>query len=127
MLVPVADDETRFYWDGLRRGRLLVQRCSGCDRHRFPPMPACPFCGAVDAGVVDVRPSGTVYSWVVVHRPFSGAFADDVPYVVATIELGAGCRILARVDDAPAMSAGLPVEGSFVDHDGWTELRFRPA
>jgi hypothetical protein len=125
---PVADEESRFYWDGLLEHRILIQRCASCRKHRFPAMPACPHCGAPGGDVVELDGRATVYSWIVVHRAFNPAFADDVPYTVATVELAPGCRTVARVDAPPgAVGAGTTVEPGFVDHDGWTELRFRTA
>jgi uncharacterized OB-fold protein len=125
---PIADEESRFYWDALQAHRLLVQRCSACARHRFPPMPACPHCGTPGGDVVELAGAATVYSWIVVHHAFNPAFASDVPYTVATVELAPGCRTVARVEAAPgSIGAGSTVEPVFVDHEGWTELRFRPA
>ncbi|HZP31064.1 MAG TPA: OB-fold domain-containing protein [Acidimicrobiia bacterium] len=123
---PVADRESAFYWDGLRAHRLLVQRCAACGRHRFPPMPACPHCGAVGGETVELDGRGTVYSWIVVHRAFNPALASDVPYTVATVELAPGCRTVGRVEGDAALAAGDAVAPLFVDHEGWTELRFRP-
>ncbi len=91
-------------------------------------MPSCPWCGATTAAAAESTGSGEVYSWVTVHRPFEDAFAADVPYVVAAVELDEGCRIFGRVDVASdAVHAGLAVEPVFVDHDDWTELRFTPS
>lgn len=123
---PVADEESRFYWDGLRAHRLLVQQCGTCARHRFPPMPACPHCGTPGGEVVELDGRGSVYSWIVVHRAFNAAFAADVPYTIATVELAPGCRTVARLDGVAAVTADLTVVARFVDHDGWTELRFGP-
>jgi uncharacterized OB-fold protein len=121
---PVPDPESTPYWDALAEHRLVLQRCVACARHRFPPMPACPWCGSRDAVLAPSTGSGAVYSWVTVHRPFDPAFADDVPYVVAAVELTERCRVFACLDAAPdSVHIGMPVEPSFVDHDGWTELR----
>jgi uncharacterized OB-fold protein len=122
---PVADDESRFYWDGLRAHRVLVERCAACSRHRFPPMPACPHCGTPGGEVVELDGRGAVYSWIVVHRAFNDAFAAEVPYTIAVVELAPGCRTVARAEGP--VTAGTAVEAFFVDHDGWTELRFRVA
>jgi uncharacterized OB-fold protein len=123
---PEADEESAFHWDGLREHRVLVQRCPACGRHRFPPMPGCPHCGAPGGEVVELDGRATVYSWIVVHRAFNPAFAGDVPYTVATVELAPGCRTVARVDGAGAVTAGDELDPVYAEHDGWTELRFRP-
>ena len=69
-----------------------------------------------------------MYSWVTVRRPFGDAWAGDVPYIIAAVELDEGCRVFARVDvDADDVAAGLRLDARYVDHDGWSELRFAPS
>lgn len=120
-----ADDESSFYWAGLAQHRVLLQQCGACHRHRFPPMPSCPWCGATHTDIVGSNGSGEVYSWITVHRAFDERWAGEVPYTVAVVELRERCRVFARVEvDAPGICAGLEVEPHFVDHVDWTELRF---
>ena len=38
-LAPTTTLDTRFFWDGLKAGKLLVQRCCGCAKLRHPPRP----------------------------------------------------------------------------------------
>ena len=121
MAAPRVDVDSRAWWDGLRERRLVVARCEACGRHRFPPMPSCPFCGLPGGDDVELDGSGRVYSWVVVHRALTPA-QEGVPYTVATVELD-GVRMLGRLEGEPG--DGAPVAPVFVDHDGWTELRFR--
>lgn len=123
--VPATDPDSAPFWDALSQHRVLLQRCTACGRCRFPPMPSCPWCGALDTAVVEAAGTGEVYSWVTVHRAFGAPFADAVPYTIAAVTLDEGARVLARLD-APVVHAGLAVEARFADHDGWTELRFAP-
>ena len=123
---PVPDEESAFYWDGLREHRVVVQRCTTCRAHRFPPMPSCPVCGAIGADKIEVPGQGSVYSWVRVHRAFNEALAAEVPYSIAVVELDEGCRVVARIEQPGAPSPGERVTATFADHDDWTELRFRP-
>ena len=124
--MPDIDRDSADYWEGLAHHELRLQRCAACGRLRFPPMPACPFCGGAEWSVETHAGSGTVYSYIVVHRPFDPAFADDVPYTVAVVELDDGPRIVGRLDRCDAPAIGLRVAATFVDHDDWTELRFAP-
>lgn len=124
-VAPVLDADSRFYWDGLAREQLLLQECTSCQRRRFPPMPTCPYCAAVGAGIAEAT-AGTVYSWVTVRRAFQPAFAADTPYTLATVDLSGGGRIVGRLEPGEAASAGLDVRPHFVRHQGWTEVRFHP-
>ena len=123
---PTVDPDSRFYWNGLRQHRLLVQRCPACGQYRFPPLPSCPTCGTPGGTVVEVAARGRVYSWIVVRRALVARDAAEVPYTVVVVELGAGCRVVARLESTGEISADQDVEGVYVDHDDWTELRFRP-
>jgi hypothetical protein len=124
-VAPVPDVDSQFYWDGLARGQLLVQECLSCGRRRFPPMPSCPYCGAAGA-VTREASAGTVYSWITVHRAFQPAFAAEIPYTLATVDLDGGGRIVGRLEPGEAASAGRQVRPHFVPHRGWTEVRFHP-
>ena len=61
------------------------------------------------------------------HRALVDRFADQVPYTIVVVELDAGCRLVAWLDPATAVTADLPVLGHYVSHGDWTELRFRAA
>jgi uncharacterized OB-fold protein len=125
---PEVDSESRPYWDALREHRIVLQRCTSCRRLRFPPMPGCPYCGARGYDDAEVPGTGTVYSFVRVHRALTPAMESEVPYVVAVVELDEGPRMIGRVEagDVMAVAIGDRLQPRFVDHDAWTELRFTP-
>lgn len=122
---PRRDLESAFYWDGLAQRQLLLQRCTHCERVRFPPMPGCCYCGRDGHAVVTAQGAATLYSWVVVHHAFDAALADEVPYAVGVVELAEGCRLAARLADHRALRPGLPLEVYYVEHADWVEARFR--
>jgi uncharacterized OB-fold protein len=122
---PVVDRESAAFWAGLRDGRVVVQACRACGRHRFPRMPSCPYCGEPGGTDVVVPGTGQVYSWIRVHRDLGGS-SGDLPYVVVTVTLDTGPRLVGRLEPARRAAIGLPVRPLFVDHAGWTELRFQP-
>lgn len=119
-----GDSDSRDFWAGLAEGRLVLQQCLDCGAHRFPPMPGCPDCGSIGHRSVTAAGSGTIYSWVVVHRAFDPAFSDEVPYTVLAVDLDEGPRINARLEKGmPAFDAR--VAAVFVRHAARPELRFR--
>ena len=123
---PAPDRESAAFWGALAQHRLLLQQCGSCGRHRFPPMPSCPWCGATAACSVRVDREWQVYSWVTVHRRVRGRVRGrrsvlDRQQSSSTRDAGSS----AASTWPPARSMpGLAVEPVFVDHDGWTELRF---
>ncbi len=128
MTEAFSDEDSTPFLEGLAAGELRLQRCTACGRHRFPPMPSCPWCGATATEVVTAAGTGRVYSWITVHRAFDERWAADVPYTLAAVELDEGCRVFARVDAAPGdVGAGLAVTARFVRGTDGSALRFAPA
>jgi uncharacterized OB-fold protein len=124
---PVPDEDSADYWSALRDQRILLQQCTRCGETRFPRMPGCPQCGSDGSVDVEVRGTGTVYSWIVIHRPLGGLSPEQLPRTIVTVELDEGCRILGRLVDDAEVGVDLPVEAVFVDQGGWTELAFTSA
>ena len=72
---------------------------------------------------------GSVYSWIVVHRPQYPAFAADAPYNAVIVELEEGPRLHGNLVDcaADAIHIGMPVEVVFDKvNDEVTLPKFRP-
>ena len=128
--VPLPDEISGFYWDGAKRGELLVQRCSSCAQLQFPPDVACVHCQSQGLEPEAVSGRGQVWSYCRVERLFHEGFADALPYVVALVELDEqpGLRILANVVEADAddIAVGLPVEVVFEDRGEVVLPQFRP-
>ena len=127
--LPGITEDGAPYWEGCRAGELRVQRCTACGQLRFPPSALCPRCLGDDATWVRLSGRGTLYTFVVVHRPQHPAFFTDAPYNVVIVELEEGVRLHASVVDCPndALRVGLPVEVVFDKvNDEVTLPRFRP-
>jgi len=123
----VDDVDSAVWWDALREHRVVLQRCSDCGRSRFPPMPTCPWCGSRLTVADEASGNGTIYSFVTAHQRVSPGYDGPLPYTVATVTLDAGVRVLGQVEPAEQAAVGAAVTPVFVDHDEWTELRFRVA
>jgi uncharacterized OB-fold protein len=126
---PMPDLESEPFWEGLAAQRVVLQVCGACGRHRFPRMPSCPYCGVPGGTDVVVPGTGHVYSWIRVHRDLAGAGDPDdgdLPYAIVTVTLDTGPRLVGRLEPADRAAVDLPVRPLFVDHPGWTELRFQP-
>lgn len=124
---PGISDDTRFFWDGVREGRLLIQRCSGCGRLRHPPGPVCPHCHSFEWDTVQASGRGTVYSFVVMHYPEVPPFEHPNP--IGLIELEEGTRLVAQLVGLKPeeVRIGLPVQVEFNCVDGELVLpQFRP-
>ncbi len=120
---PAAERDglTTPYWEGLRQGRLRVQRCSHCGTWQFGPEWLCHHCHAFDPAWVEVEPRGLIYSWERVWHPSHPSLQGHVPYLVVLVELpqAGGVRMLGNLLGNPLQQVriGAPVQGVFEPHD----------
>lgn len=114
--LPVIDHDSAPYWEAARNGRLKIPRCNGCGKLHFYPRAVCPHCHSDDLAFVAVTGRGVVHTFTIARRPAGPAFAEDVPYVVALIELEEGPRMMSRIqtDDPDSVRIGAKVEVCFV-------------
>jgi hypothetical protein len=112
---PTINDVNRPFWDGCRRGELLVQRCCSCGHLRYPAAIACPECLSGEAEWQAVSGRGKVFSFVVFQRAYHPAWEGRVPYNVALIELDEGPILLSNVIDVDnaRLAVGLDVRIAF--------------
>ena len=115
--LPEPGPDTREFWEGCRRHQLRLQRCTGCDRARFAPRPACPWCGSLRFDWFTASGCGRVESWTVVHRPTLAAFEPLLPYAAGVIRLDEGPVMVGQVRgcDPHTLRAGLAVRVEFDD------------
>lgn len=100
------------YWAGARRGALVVQRCDSCGALRHYPRALCDLCHSFNWSPTEVEGTGTVHAWTVAHHAFAPDVADDVPYVLVTVDVTDRVRVLGRLGGAePAVD--LPVRLTF--------------
>ena len=110
---PATSRDTEFFWEGVARGELLIQRCASCGTLRHPPRPACGVCRSFEWDTIASSGRGEVYSRVVVHHPVVPPF--EAPYVVALVALEEGVRLVSNVIGVPPedVRIGMPVEVVF--------------
>jgi len=99
---PAISSVNAPYWEGLKNGKLLFQRCAHCSNAWLPPREACPKCLAPEPKFEESKGNGHVVSWVVYHTAYDEAFKDRLPYDVTCVELDEGPRVLTNVVDSEA-------------------------
>lgn len=100
--VPLPDHRSEQFYSAAAEGRLLVQRCEGCGALQFYPRGHCTRCFASNLKWSEVSGRATLHTYSVVHRTPNVEFADDVPYVLAIVDLEEGVRMTSRVVDVAA-------------------------
>jgi uncharacterized OB-fold protein/acyl dehydratase len=127
-LRPAQGHDNAWWWDGLARGEILIQKCSSCGELRHPPRPMCPHCQSTSWDFIATAGAGTIYSYVVIRYPEVPGY--EYPLVIAVVDLEEGTRLVANVEGCTPddVSIGMPVQ-AFVEDVG-DELKlpiFRPA
>ena len=111
--LPVPNPLTQFFWDGIERGELWIQRCQRCGHYIHYPRPACRFCRSSDLAGEKVSGRATLYTWTIVMQPFHPFFVDKVPFILATVELAEqpGLMVLTHLVDCAEeeLRAGMPL------------------
>jgi uncharacterized OB-fold protein len=95
--LPQPNENSRPFWEGTRAHELRLQRCRQCGKHIFYPRAVCPFCLSERLEWVAAGGEGKIYSYTVVRRAMHPAFQDDVPYVLAIVELDEGPRLTTNI------------------------------
>jgi uncharacterized OB-fold protein len=128
--LPIVSEYNRPFWEGARRHELRIQRCNTCRKSWAPNGPVCPHCFSEDYTWDKTDGRGKIASWVVFHKVYHPAFAREVPYNVAFVELTEGPRIISNIVGVKnkELRIGMPVEVVFDDvNDEISIPKFRKA
>jgi len=95
--IPMADEDSKPFFEGAQRHELMLMRCRNCRAWRLPSRPRCPDCWSTDTEWARASGRGTLYSFGIMHQKMHPAFASEVPYQFAIVELEEGPRIVSNV------------------------------
>lgn len=115
--LPVIDEDTAPYWKYCKQHELRMQKCTECNHIRFPAGILCPACHCMNAEWVKLSGQGTIFSYVVFRKAYHPAYQDEIPYVVAIIQLDEGPRMESNIIDVDVneIKIGMPVKLFFED------------
>ncbi|MFJ4387796.1 OB-fold domain-containing protein [Pseudomonas sp. NPDC089408] len=126
--MPVPTEISAPFWEGLKAERLLIQQCDACHRWVFYPRRHCPGCFAHALSWREASGGASLYSFTVARIATLPDFADEMPQLLAVVELDEGVRInttLVGLDEAQ-IHIGMRLKPVFaeVDAKGTRLLRF---
>lgn len=109
--------DTHPFWAACRRGELVIQRCTACERRVHLPAATCPWCGGGELVYEPVSGEGSVHTYTVVHRSFAPGWTGREPYVLAWVDLPEGARAFGQVVECPPdqVHIGMRVRVTFMD------------
>jgi uncharacterized protein len=117
---PIPDPDpytTAPFWEGALAGKLMLPRCADCNKTHWYPRILCPHCHSRNIVWYEASGEGWIHTFAVQHRAM-GAWAEEVPFVTAYIDLKEGDRmftVLRGVDgNKPEdIKVGAPVKIEF--------------
>ena len=126
--MPVPTEISAPFWEGLKAERVLIQQCNPCGQWVFSPRRHCPACLAHALSWREVSGEATLYSFTVTRIPTLPDFADEMPQMLAVVELDQGVRMNTNLVglEASEVSIGMRLRPVFaeVDAQGNRLLRF---
>lgn len=127
---PLPTPTTQPFWDGLAADEVRIQHCLDCQGWVFYPRSRCSHCLGDRLEWRTVSGAGVIFTFSVATQATFPAFADEVPQIIAVVELPEGVHMTTTIVDASPddVRVGAAVEPVF-DHgdDGLTLLRHRLA
>ena len=108
--LPRPDALAAPFWAGAKQNKLLLQHCPACGDVRFPPGPVCPKCLAGGQDWIEASGTGTLESWIDMHRAYWDGYKDDLPYRVCLVRLKEGPLLVSNlVGNTGDLHLGAPV------------------
>jgi uncharacterized OB-fold protein len=116
--LPRTDAVSAPYWEAAAQGRLLIQECPKCGHRQWYPRAMCTKC-AGEVEWLECTGRGEVHTFTVIRQMGMRPFRDELPYVIAMIQLEEGPLVFGNVTDVVAddVRIGLPVEVWFTKVD----------
>lgn len=128
-LVQYRTPTAQTYWDAARREELQIQECTACSRRQFYPRELCHHCWSKDLKWIVCSGKAIIHSFTVCHVAPHPDFVDQLPLVIAIVDLEEGVRMTTNIVecDPAAVRIDMPVEAVF-DHvtETATLVKFRP-
>ncbi|MXW52972.1 MAG: Zn-ribbon domain-containing OB-fold protein [Gammaproteobacteria bacterium] len=125
--LPLQSPAAIPFWKALQEETVLLQQCDECSHWVFYPRNHCPRNLGNSLTWREVSGEGVLYSYTVARQPTAPHFADEVPQLLAIVELKEGVRMTSTIVgvDPNDLKVGMPLVPYF-DHvtDDVTLLRF---
>jgi uncharacterized protein len=128
--LPIPTAWSRPFWDAAKEHRLVLKKCSACGNIDHPPYLYCTACHADEHEWIEASGKGTLYAYAVNTFGVPFPFWDDMPYVLAMIDLPEGPRMISNIVqcDQDQLKNGMELEVVFEDvSEGISLPKWRPA
>ncbi len=125
---PVTQPWTEEFWEGTKKGKLLIQTCKDCGAKIFYPRKYCPECWSANLEYVEASGKAKVFTYTTTYGMVEPKFMGDLPYTLALVDLEEGIRMMTRIVECKPedISIGMDVEVTFEEVEGFALPYFKP-
>lgn len=115
--LPITKGIAETFWTSLKDRKFMIQSCTDCTKQIFYPRVVCPHCGGSHVEYAEHEGTGEIYSFSVTHRTRLPGFKDEVPYVLALVDIDGGGRMMTNIIDCDPneVQIGAKVKIAFTD------------
>jgi uncharacterized OB-fold protein len=120
--------DNKWWWEACDEGKVLIQRCKGCQTLRHPPRPMCGACQSMEWDSIESTLDGEILSYTALRHPKIPGYPADP--ICAVIKLREGTNIVSNVVgcEFSDLHIGMRVKGKVEPVDEKTMLpQFYPA
>ena len=94
---PIIDNDSKTYWESAKKNKLMIQHAKKSNEYFLYSRQLNKNIDDNDLEWIEAKGKGKIYSYTIVNTPAGPAFVDEVPYVVASIILDEGARIIGNI------------------------------
>nr|MDO8091185.1 Zn-ribbon domain-containing OB-fold protein [Candidatus Sigynarchaeota archaeon] len=127
--LPTPTPISKKYWEAAREHKLMIQKCGDCGENVFYPRAFCPKCMSSNLNWIESSGKGKLHSFCVVYSTGYPEFREDVPFIIALVELEEGVHMLSNLVECKPEDAQVDMDVEVVFDDVTEEFslpKFRP-
>ncbi len=127
--LPIPTKWSQPFWDAAKQHKLVLKRCGKCGFIDHPPYLYCTNCHADEHEWIEASGKATLAAYAINVFGVPFPFWDDLPFVVALIDLQEGPRMISNIVecDHDKLENGMELEVLFDDVSGEISLpKWRP-
>jgi len=128
--MPRPSKWSRPFWENTKQGKLTLKRCKDCGHMDQPPYLYCTNCMSENSEWIEASGKGKLKAYAINVYMVPFPFWDDMPYVVAMVELAEGVTMISNIVecDHDKLKNGMDLEVVFDKvSEEFTLPKWRPA
>jgi len=127
--LPKPSKWSQPFWDNAKKHKLTLKKCKDCGHIDHPPYLYCTNCHSDNSEWVQASGKGKLVAYAINTYMVPFPFWDDMPYVVAMIDLEEGVRMISNIVecDHDKLKNGMELQVVFDDvSDEFTLPKWMP-